>query len=100
MHAPLSGVGTTPVTLILAIPLRRIHPSIIPHQLVAVCCVICRLFHEIYPISSTTPLFVQYITTNFTVRPLLRLSARFRRFPTISDAYEAQRSLQNTPPVD
>ena len=68
MHAPLNGVGMPP-----AIPSRRIHPSIIPHQLVAVCCVICRLFHEIYPISSTTPLFVQYITTNFTVRPLLRL---------------------------
>ena len=30
MHAPLSGVGTTPVTLILAIPSRRIHPSITP----------------------------------------------------------------------
>ena len=41
MHAPLGGVGTTPVTLILAIPSRQIHPSITPHQLVAVCCVIC-----------------------------------------------------------
>ena len=30
MHAPLNGVGTTPVTLILAIPSRRIHPSIPP----------------------------------------------------------------------
>jgi len=40
MHAPLNGVGTPPAILILAIPSRRIHPSIIPRQLVAICCVI------------------------------------------------------------
>ena len=54
MHAPLNGVNTTPVIPILAIPLRRIHPTIIPRQLVAVCCVICRLFHEVPPISCHT----------------------------------------------
>ena len=77
MHAPLNGVGTTPVTLILAIPSRRIHPSIIPRQLVAVCCVICQLYHEVPPISCHTLSFVHYVTTDFTVRPLLRLSAQF-----------------------
>ena len=50
MQLTINGVGTTPVTLILAIPSRRIHPSITPHQLVAVCCVICRLFHEVPPV--------------------------------------------------
>ncbi len=75
MHAPLSGVGTTPVTLILAIPLRRIHPSIPPHQLVAVCCVICRLFHELPPHSCHTLSFVHYIATDLAVRTLLRISA-------------------------
>jgi hypothetical protein len=40
MHAPLNGVGTTPDINILTIPSRRIHPNIIPHQLVAVYCVI------------------------------------------------------------
>jgi len=49
-QSTINGVGTTPVTLILAIPSRRIHPSITPHRLVAVCCVICWLFHEVYPI--------------------------------------------------
>ena len=80
MHAPLNGVGTTPVTLILAIPSRRIHPSITPHQLVAVCCVICQLFHELPPHSCHTLSFVHYITTDSTVRPLLCLSAQFWRF--------------------
>ena len=76
MHAPLNGVGTTPAILILAIPSRRIHPTIIPRQLVAVCCVICRLFHELPPHSCHTLSFLHYITTDFTVRPLLHLSAR------------------------
>ena len=40
------------------------------------------------------------ITPHFTVRPLLHLSAQIRRLPIISYAYESQRSLQNTPPVD
>ena len=40
------------------------------------------------------------ITTHFTVRPLLRLSAQIRRYPMVSYAYKAQWSLQNTPPVD
>jgi hypothetical protein len=93
MHDPLNGVGTPPAILILAIPSCQIHPSIIPHQLVAVCCVICRLFHEVPSISCHTLSFVQYITTDFTVRPLLRLYACSRRFLTISDAYEAQQSL-------
>ena len=41
MQLTINGVGTTTNILIIAIPSRRIHPSIIPHQLVAVCCVIC-----------------------------------------------------------
>jgi len=68
MHAPLNGVDTTPVILILAIPLRRIHPTITPHHLVTICCVICRLFHEIYPIHANTPKFtyilIRHITYN------------------------------------
>ena len=75
MHAQLNGVNTTPVIPILAIPSRRIHTNIIPHQLVAVCCVICRLFHEVPPISCHPLSFVHYITTDSTVWPLLRLSA-------------------------
>ena len=70
MHAPLNGVGMPP-----AIPSRRIHPSIIPHQLVAVCCVICRLFHELPPHSFHTLSFVHYIATDLAVRTLLRISA-------------------------
>ena len=72
MHAPLSGVGTTPVTLILAIPLRRIHPSIPPHQLVAICCVICRLFHELPPIPSHSCIILPQILQfdHFSASPL------------------------------
>jgi len=28
---------------------RHTHPNILPHQLTAVCCVICRLFHALSP---------------------------------------------------
>jgi len=95
MHAPLNGVDTTPVILILAIPSRQIHPTITPHHLVAVCCVICRLsiIHEIYPIHANTPKFTYILILHFTVRPLPCLSAQIRRYPMISYAYEAQRSL-------
>jgi hypothetical protein len=46
----MNEVGMTPIIHILAIPSLRTHPTIIPHQLAAVCCVVCWLFHEIYPI--------------------------------------------------
>ena len=65
MHAPLNGVGTTPVTLILAIPSRRIHPSIIPRQLEAVCCVICRLS------------IISWITSPFLPYPLTLICALY-----------------------
>ena len=65
MHAPLNGVGTPPVIDILAIPSRQIHPNIIPHQLTAVCCVICRLFHEVPAFSCHYPLIHVYIGTTF-----------------------------------
>ena len=76
MHAPLNGVDATPVILILAISSRRIHPTITAHHLVAVCCVICRLFHEICPIHAITPKFTYILIRHMTVRPLLRLFAR------------------------
>jgi len=78
MQLTINGLGTTPNILILAIPSRRIHPNIMPHQLVAVCCVICRLFHEVPAFPASSPSFMHYITTDLTVRPLLRLFARSR----------------------
>ena len=57
MHPTINGVGTTPIINILAIPSRRIHPSITPrqYQLVTICCVIYRLFHETSPFSCHYP---------------------------------------------
>jgi hypothetical protein len=63
---------------------RRIHPSITPHQLVAVCCVICRLFHEVPPHSCHYPLIHVYIGTTF---GSLTASPPLRSIPTISDDF-------------
>jgi len=65
MHAPLNGVGATPVINILTIPSGRIHPNIIAYQLVAICCVICQLFHELSPFSCHHPLIHVYINTTY-----------------------------------
>ena len=59
MQLTINWVGTT-------IPSRRIHPNIILHQLVTVCCVICRLFHEVPAFSCHHPLIHVYnISTAF-----------------------------------
>jgi hypothetical protein len=59
-HHTMNEVGTTPIIHILAIPSLRTHPTIIPHQLAAVCCVVCWLFHEIYTLSMPYPLIIAY----------------------------------------
>ena len=73
MHAPLNRVGATPVINILTIPSGRIHPNIIACQLVAICCVICQLFHELSPFSCHHPLIHVYINMPYdrrTMEPL------------------------------
>ena len=76
MHAPLNGVGMTPVINILAIPSRRIHSTITPHHLVAICCVIDDYFMKYLPIPASTLKFMCILVRHMTVRPLLRLFAR------------------------
>ena len=82
MQLTINRVGTTPVILILAIPSCWSHPSITPHRLVAVCCVICWLFHEVPPLSCHYPQIHVYIGTTF---GSLTASPPLRSFPTISD---------------
>ena len=57
-------------------------------------------FINYLPNPAIIPSFMHNITTDLTVRLLLLHSARWRWFPMISYAYEAQQSLWNTPPVN
>jgi len=94
MHAPLTGVGTPPAILILAIPSRRIHPSITPCQLVTICCVICRLFHETSPHLS----IISWGTSPFLPYPLIHVIGTTFGSLTTSPPFRSKLTILNDIP--
>jgi len=92
MHAPLNGVGTTPVINILAIPSHRIHSNINPHQCVAFVESFVNYFMKSLPFPAIIhhhhPLIHLYVNT-----PHDAFFAKLM-LPNINGA---RRSLSNTP---